>query len=281
MRITKLFSRRPQADASAKKTKTKATGAPTQSARPNVDDTHHGDRRQGSQDSFAREDASPRKQQPTSDVAPHLQAIQKMQARKGAVSLVKQSIRRIDSGDEKGPEYLIKDALYTLGFVNSRKRSKDILEGLATVNLTTQDGALKYRLQDGNQAVTFLQEMVLGGKKGLTAAEAQGLRIYLNGVEENLQRLGQDISKVPVRQRLHFLFYANCAPDSVSSHNMMVDLLNLGVLDRNYLPLNNGPNWDRFVQYKMARVAPQHGDAMHAHLERIRDTLFALPTYEP
>jgi hypothetical protein len=210
-------------------------------------------------------------------VAPHLETIRAIQNQPlvpkglGAWAPWHQACTR--------PETLRPQALYTLGFTNSAARSEQIVQGLKKLTLFDDKGALQYRVRGLDRQMIHLQSLLLGGQTGLTFKEEVGVRIYLLGLEENLQLLGQDMAKLPVKQRRDWLFYID-HQDSLQNSRIVSDRLkSAGVLGKNYLPKNGGKKFDKLL----AKQLEGHSDRTRREIQNwfsaVRESLFPLPPY--
>lgn len=186
-----------------------------------------------------------------------------------------------------GPDSLRPYALYELGFVSDPKRSARIARGLIKVEMFDKDGALLHRDAMADRVIERLRMRAFSGVKNLTAQEAKGVQVYLEGFMENLQLLGQELSWLPKHLRADWVYFADIVPTRRDSKNWMAAMQAHHVLDCDLLPTNGDVHFENFATYMNARYAqfnaswdsePQNllGEALNG----LREALFPLPTYE-
>jgi len=211
-------------------------------------------------------------------VAPHLEAIRAIQNQPLVPKVLGLSVTWKNQ-EHFGPELLRPHALHTLGFADSAKRSEHIVRGLKLLSLFDDKGALQFRVRGLDREMEYLRSISVGGKVGLTAKEEAGVRIYLLGLEENLQILGQDITKLPAKQRRDWLFYAGFQESLEGSRYLANKLKKAGVLDKNYLPKNGGKKFDKLLARELKKYPDYFRHEMQNIFSNLRDHLFPLPLY--
>jgi hypothetical protein len=235
--------------------------------------------RPAGQDNAHQDTYGPHDKTPRSDGAgPHLEAVRAIQNAPVPAKALGMEVNWKNQV-HYGPELLRPQALHTLNFADSPKRSEQIVRGIKRLGIFDDKGALQYRLRGLDREMELLNSMKMGKTVGLTPKEEQGVRIYLMGLEENLQILGQDISKLPVKQRRDWLFYAGHEP-SLSNSRVATEILKkAGILDRNYLPKNGGEKFDAFVEKRLSRTPDVYRPYVEHWFSEVRESLFPLPLY--
>jgi hypothetical protein len=184
------------------------------------------------------------------------------------------------------PAYVRSDALHTLGYAKSAKRSKEILKLLEHADVVDHT-RLMTRAHFNLDSLISLST-AWPGIKPLSAKEQQGLRVYVEGMQFNLDELGKNILNLDAAQRPYALYYARFAPTPEHSRTVMNNMQAFGVLDANFNPVNGGEHFDRYKntyeRHLFARFSQDpHYETLfaqaHDQLEAIRDTLFPLPSY--
>lgn len=186
-----------------------------------------------------------------------------------------------------GPDSLRLYALYELGFTSDPKRAAKIAKGLITVGVFEPSGALLRRDAFSDRVIERLRDRHFSGVKKLTAKEAEGVRVYLDGHAENLQLLGRDVTLLPQHLRADWLYFANIVPSKMESQGWMAAMQEHRVLDHHFLPIDGGVNYERFANnmvFTYARSNPQwmfeNKDSLGTLFQNLRESLFPLPTYE-
>ena len=184
------------------------------------------------------------------------------------------------------PAYVRSNALYKLGYTDSAKRSKEILGLLMQTGVVTGDKLMTRQNVNIDSLISLANAWP--NHKPLSLKEQQGLSIYVEGMQQNMNEWGKKFLNVPAAQRPYALFFANFVTTPEVSRNVMDELKNHGVLDMHYNPVNGA---DRFDQYKQAAFAynmralrdPRASDRVYAGVhdltENLRDALFPLPSY--
>lgn len=219
---------------------------------------------------------------------PHLSVIQALQNEPAAKKTFFSGLRLLGQKPvASGPDSLRPYALYELGFTQDPKRAAKIAKGLTKVGVFDKTGALMRRDAPPDKVIDRLRDSRFSGVKKLTAQEAQGVKIYLEGHFENLHLLGQDVHQVPAHLRSDWLFFANITVDKENSRFLMSTMRKHQVLDRNFLPIHGGARYDLFAkeateyyQRTHPRWAHENKDSLIDMLHTVRGILFPLPAYE-
>lgn len=183
------------------------------------------------------------------------------------------------------PEYLHPDALHTLGFVRSRGRSRVIMKKLLDAGVVGEGGGLLRRDANLGQLVAKVQQAGPRWRKTLTPNEVWGVKVYLEGVYQNLDCLGQDISKLPQQNRYQWFCYAGFDDFGGDSQWRAQQLIAAGVLAPDCTPRDGGAAFDTWMTYEMIWVAATAAtdediESVRLVYESLRDTLFPLPRYK-
>lgn len=178
------------------------------------------------------------------------------------------------------------NALRTLGYVKTTKRSHEIVDFLHTAGvLSGRTMTLGPVAMDG---LIKLSEQHLATHP-LTDKEKHGVRVLVEGVQRNMYQISEKFLNVKVSQRPYALYYRGLTETLDESYNTMMQLKDFGVLDHEFKPVNGSLKFDNF-KTQLIKNYTQRGstegeaqtlfESVHDYTEALRDTLFPLPGYE-